>query len=144
MLQEPEIGKLKWRDWLLLIETTFWLLLSRLVIMILPFRWVMWTCGIQHTQSPEAIPNEKKPIVEHISWAIDAVRWAAPLDSNCLARSIVGKRLLHRRGLSSTLYLGVSKSDPQTLIAHAWLRCGNIYVTGEREHEEFTIVATFA
>ncbi|MEA3440909.1 MAG: lasso peptide biosynthesis B2 protein [Chloroflexota bacterium] len=128
----------------LLVETTFWLLLSRLAILVLPFRWVMRSCGTQHALSPESIPEEQIPIVEHITWAIDAVRWATPWDSNCLARSIASKRLLRRRGLSSTLYLGVSKSDPRTIIAHAWLRCGEVYITGTPGHEDFTVVTTFA
>ena len=82
--------------------------------------------------------------VEKVTWAIEAVRWATPWDSNCLARSIAGKRMLRKRGLASTLYLGVSKSDPKTLIAHAWLRCGERYVAGAPGHEQFTVVATFA
>ncbi len=131
-------------NWLLLAETTTWLLLSRLAVLILPFRWVMRACGIHNKVSPDTIPPAEETIVAKVIWAIEAAQWATPWDSNCLARSITGKRLLRRRGLASTLYLGVSKSDPQTLVAHAWLRCGAQYVTGVPGHEAFTVVATFA
>ena len=104
----------------------------------------MRSSGKQNALSSETIPEEKIPFVEKVTWAIEAARWATPWDSNCLARSLAGKRMLRKRGLASTLYLGVSKSDPKTLIAHAWLRCGERYVAGAPEHERFTVVATFA
>ncbi|OGO34204.1 MAG: hypothetical protein A2Z16_06080 [Chloroflexi bacterium RBG_16_54_18] len=131
-------------DWLLLVETTIWLFIARLAVLILPFRWVMRTCGIQNHESPQTVASEKEPLVERVTWAVDALRWATPWDSNCLARSIAGKRLLKRRGLTSTLYLGVAKSDPKTLIAHSWLRCGQYFVSGAPEHEQFTVVSKFA
>jgi hypothetical protein len=30
------------------------------------------------------------------------------------------------------------------MLAHAWLRCGDLYVTGAPQHKRFTVVATFA
>ncbi len=142
--QQTETRPLTRQDWFLLVETTAWLFISRLAVLLLPFRWVMRTAGQQNAQSEEGIPAEKNEVVEKVTWAIDAVRWATPWDSNCLARSLAGKRLLRKRGLASTLYLGVSKSDPNTLIAHAWLRCGEYFITGTPGHEQFTVVATFA
>ena len=104
----------------------------------------MRSCGKQHAKSSESIPQEKIPVVDKVTWAIDAIRWATPWDSNCMARSIAGKRMLRKRGLTSTLYLGVSKSDSKTLIAHSWLRCGDRYITGVPENKIYTVVATFA
>jgi hypothetical protein len=144
MMPEPEIEELSWEDKKLLVETTLWLLISRLAILILPMRWILRSCGTQYAQSTESITEEQRVTVERIAWAIDAVRWITPWDSNCLARSVAGKRLLQRRGLTSTLYLGVSKSTPQTLIAHAWLRCGDQYVTGNPRQNTYTVVSTFA
>ena len=34
-----------------------------------------------------------------------------------------------KRGVNTTLYLGVGKEDGN-MVAHAWLRCGQLYVTG--------------
>ena len=104
----------------------------------------MRTCGAQNALSPKVIPPEKMAVIEKVTWVIDAVRWATPWDSNCLARAIAGKRMLWSRGLSSTLYLGVKKGDPKSLEAHAWLRCGEKIVTGVSGHDQFIVVATFA
>lgn len=132
------------RDSLLLAETTLWLLLARLAVLTLPFQRVMRTSGVQHAVSPATISPEQAAVAKKVAWALDAVRWATPWDSNCLARSLAGKRLLQRRGVDSTLYLGVRKKDPKSLIAHAWLRCGERYITGAPEHEGYTVVSTFA
>lgn len=128
----------------LLAETTFWLLLSRLAVLTLPFRWVMRSAGVQHALSSKKLTPEQDSIAERVAWAVEAVRWATPWDSNCLARSLAGKRLLQRRGVDSTLYLGVRKKDPRSLVAHAWLRCGERYITGAPEHSNYTVVSTFA
>jgi len=141
---DRETGNLPKTDWLLLGETTLWLFLTRLAIISLPFNLVIRNCGVPNTQSSKYLSPGQRDVVDQITWAIDAVRWVTPWDSNCLARAITGKRMLRRRGLSSTLYLGVNKSKPQTLEAHAWLRCGDRYITGVPENENFTTVATFA
>jgi hypothetical protein len=54
--------------------------------------------------------------------------------------------MLKRRRIAATLYLGVAKkeSDPEGLAAHAWLRCGDVILTGAAGHLHFTVVAAFA
>ena len=46
-----------------------------------------------------------------------------------------------RGGIHSTLYLGVGK-DEGKMIAHAWLRCGQMYVTGGNG-SSYAMVAKF-
>lgn len=104
----------------------------------------MRTSGAQNSLSPNSIPVEAEPVVDRVAWAIEAVRWATPWDSNCLARALTGKRMLRRRRVDCTIYLGVKKSDPRSLEAHAWLRCGEKIITGEPGHDQFIVVATFA
>ena len=40
------------------------------------------------------------------------------------------------------MYLGVGLDENKKMIAHAWLRCGQLYVTGGDGHE-YTTVACF-
>jgi hypothetical protein len=47
-----------------------------------------------------------------------------PADSRCLVRSLVLTSLLARRGIASSLVIGV-KAEP-TFEAHAWVECGGI------------------
>jgi hypothetical protein len=48
--------------------------------------------------------------------------------------------MLRRRGIRSTLYLGVAR-DPIT--AHAWLRVGALNVTGGQDVARYAVVASF-
>jgi hypothetical protein len=46
-----------------------------------------------------------------------------------------------KKHISSTLYLGVGKDNDQ-MVAHAWLRCGQLYVTGGNG-SNYSMVAKF-
>ena len=52
-----------------------------------------------------------------------------PWKSECLVRALVARRMLLKRSFASTLYMGVRMENGE-LKAHAWLRCGDLYVTG--------------
>ena len=53
-------------------------------------------------------------------------------------------KMLERRNIESTLYLGTAKDLNGKLIAHAWLRSGPLYITGKEGMEKFTEVGKFA
>ena len=53
-------------------------------------------------------------------------------------------KMLEKRGIESTLYLGMAKDETGALIAHAWLRSGPFYITGSEGMERFTVVGKFA
>lgn len=50
-------------------------------------------------------------------------------ESKCLVRALTAQRLLKEKGIHSTMYLGC-KMEEGKMVAHAWLRCGEMYVTG--------------
>lgn len=79
-----------------------------------------------------------------VSEAIHIMSRHTPWESMCLVRAIAAMKMLERRGISSTLYLGTGKNENGQLIAHAWLRSGNQYVTGGEEMSGFTVVGSFA
>ena len=64
-----------------------------------------------------------------------------PWESKCLVRALAAQRLLYRQGLSSTLYLGCGMEEGK-MVAHAWLRFGEMYVTGG-DGGGYTTVARF-
>ncbi|MBT2699471.1 lasso peptide biosynthesis B2 protein [Bacillus sp. ISL-40] len=65
-------------------------------------------------------------------------------ESKCLVKAIAGMKMLQRRKIESTLYLGTAKDEKGIMIAHAWLRSGALYITGAEEMRRFTIVGKFA
>ncbi len=54
-----------------------------------------------------------------------------PWTSLCLPNAIAAKRMLRRRGFSSTIHLGVGNLATGDLHAHAWLEAGGRIIIGE-------------
>ncbi len=127
----------------LLVEAFLWMGLARLAVRALPFRRVMGFCGISQMETPTALDPASAVERDRVASAIDAVRLFTPWDSNCLAQALAGSRMLRRRGIASTLYLGVAKNDKQALVAHAWLRSRERIVAGERGHDSYVVVGWF-
>ncbi len=67
-----------------------------------------------------------------------------PWQSKCLAQAMTAQRLLKGYGLKSTLYLGVGKDpdDASKMVAHAWVRCGTVYICGGNG-EQYAVVSRF-
>lgn len=123
----------------LFVETIWWLGLARLVVLWLPFCWIRPYLGPVNQamtvpdESDRAVqPTNRPPQAETIAqirWMLHRAGRYTVWDSNCLARSMAGKMMLRRRGITSTLYLGVTKDGDQ-MKAHAWLLAGRVRVTG--------------
>lgn len=97
--------------------------------------------GLEGSLAPE-------PNLQDIAYGLllkNAVRRAVkatPFKTKCLQQAMAGKILLNKQGVPSTIYFGVSKKD-QNLKAHAWLKVGDVFITGERGHKEFVLVSFF-
>ncbi|MBT8342095.1 MAG: lasso peptide biosynthesis B2 protein, partial [Desulfatitalea sp.] len=87
---------------------------------------------------------ERPILLRQVRWAIRAASRYAPWRCLCLEQAMTAKALLHRKGLQSTLYLGLTRDDAGALQAHAWLRCGSVVLTGGRDMARYTVVSTFA
>lgn len=131
----------------LLIEAFFWLGWARLLVLSVPFRWIVVLWGL-HAQpfssaggTPTPLAASRSQAVQH---AIATISPYTPWHSNCLAQALAASALLRRRGLASTLYLGVAKDRTHRLQAHAWLSCGGELVTGEAGRQHYTTVAVFS
>jgi hypothetical protein len=129
----------------LFLAAVLWLGLSRLAILLFPFRWIAPYLGQSMTLTSEELPSGCRTIhISSIQWAIQTASRYAPWDCKCLVQAIAGKMLLRWRGIPSTIYLGVRRDENKYFAAHAWLRCGSFILTGKPGMEHYTIVATFA
>ncbi|MCM3650406.1 lasso peptide biosynthesis B2 protein [Metabacillus litoralis] len=128
---------------LLFIEAYF-LLLNARILKLQPFSKVLVSLG---TQSGETNLNNvqlDKKVLRNISNAINIMSKHTFWESMCLVRAIAAMKMLERRNIESTLYLGTAKDESGKLVAHAWLRSGPFYVTGSEGMEKFTVVGKFA
>jgi hypothetical protein len=139
-----KLGRLSWRHCWLLLQAVSWLGLARLAVLTLPMPWITPYLGRHRQESPHTDQPGQGAVVKQVAWAVQMMSRCTPWDSNCLAQAIAAKRMLQRRKISSTLYLGVARKDAAALEAHAWLRSGTVVVTGAQGMDRSTVITTFA
>lgn len=76
-----------------------------------------------------------------IARVIRQVSAKTPWESKCLVQAQTARYLARRKGIKTTLYLGVGHEDGK-MVAHAWIRCGEYYITGGNG-EGYAVVAKF-
>lgn len=114
----------------------------KFVILFMPFKKIASKIGTLQKETPiEEITSSDLEIV----WRSihRAIRFTL-YKSVCYDQALAAKIMLKRRGLAATLYFGLAKDERDTMIAHAWVRCGNKIVTGKAGMERFTVVACFS
>lgn len=121
---------LNWQDKALAIEAYFLSGIIRLSILAIPFKRLRNHLGVHNVESPYQISSGEYEAVKKVSWAIKRVYRYTPWESKCLVQAMTAQKMLERRNICSTIYLGVNRDDSNTMTAHAWLRCGEIIVTG--------------
>ncbi len=86
--------------------------------------------GIPGLESSEEVSLEEYSFSKKVSYAVNQVCNKTKWESKCLVRALTAQRLLSEKGIVSTLYLGCKEDENGKMVAHAWLRCGQAYVTG--------------
>jgi hypothetical protein len=131
------------RTMLLLIEAYLFLGWARILIS-LPFARIAPSLGVSMQETPNTQLDKNRIVMKNIAHAIDLMSKRTFWDSKCLVKAIAGSKMLTRREIESTLYLGTARDDSAKMIAHAWLRSGPFYVTGKEGMGKFTVVGKFA
>jgi hypothetical protein len=66
-----------------------------------------------------------------VGWAVLRATPYTPTNSNCYPQALSAWWLLHRKRIPTTFYYGAAfDEDRSGLVAHVWLRCGELMVTG--------------
>lgn len=85
--------------------------------------------GVRGEESPAEDTMENYRYAYRVSYAVDRICNRTVWESKCLVRALTAQTLLKKKDIHSTLYLGCALEDGK-MVAHAWLRCGKMYVTG--------------
>lgn len=109
-----------------------------------PFKKVANRLGNERQET--SLSNEKSNIIalKHVSSAIRIMSRYTFWESKCLVKAVAAMKMLERRRIDSTLYLGTARDKTGKMVAHAWLRSGSFYVTGKEGMGMFTVVSQFA
>ena len=120
--------RLSFRQQMMLPEAFFLSAYYRFLILYKPFSKLSTKIGTLGYETPSDAKNHR--IVHEVRTVVEAVCRHTPWESKCLVRALTAKKMLNRRGCPCTLYMGVKQTDDGKLDAHAWLRYGDIFVTG--------------
>lgn len=128
---------------MLLLESMVWLCIAQFLVSAIPFRHYARYLG--STSGKVAISNTPvdAQLIADVKWAISVSRKYLPWKLVCLPQAVASKFMLRRRRVTSTLYLGITMKENSQLNAHAWLKVGDVTVTGEKGKDQFSTVATF-
>lgn len=110
----------------------------------MPFSKVSPFLGEQMIETSFTYHESNLKVIRNISHAINVMSRYTIWESMCLVKAIAAMKMLEKRKIESTLYLGTGKDETGKMIAHAWLRSGPFYLTGAEEMNRFTVVGKFA
>nr|WP_246628262.1 lasso peptide biosynthesis B2 protein [Paenibacillus oenotherae] len=127
----------------LVLESFIYLAWAR-ILKAMPFARVAPSLGKQLEETTYARDKTNERLLHQVSRAVHLASRHTWWESKCLVMAIAAMKMLERRRIGSTLYLGTAK-DAVTgrMVAHAWLRSGVLYLTGADEMSKYTVVATF-
>lgn len=129
----------------LLTQTLILLGLARLAVKTMPYARLEQRMGERHAESPLELADGRREDVREVKRAIRQVSAHTPWTSNCFPQALVAQWLLRRRRVPITIYLGAAFSkETAALTAHAWSRCGPIYVTGGASAASYEAVMSYA
>ena len=115
----------------LLIEAAVLLPAARAVIQWVPIRWYApLLLGRHLAELPRGEVAADEARLRRVAWAARVVSDVMPWRNKCFALAMTVKWMLARRGVASVLYLGARTLENRGFRAHAWLRCGDLYLTG--------------
>ena len=143
MVSIQRLHQLSWREWKLLAEAFILSAYCRFLIHFVPLKKFATSMGDYGKESePSKVKNSQE--LQTISKAITRISRRVPWRCLCYEQAFIGKLMLNHRKIPATIYFGVANSDRNKLMAHAWLRCGDIIITGKKGMEKFTIVSWFS
>lgn len=114
------------------------------ILVAIPFSKVAPSLGKEMQETSHAENPGDKSELRNVRQAIHLMGRYTPWQSQCLVRAIAGMKMLEKRKIESTLYLGTAKDKDGAMIAHAWLRSGPFYITGEETMRRFKVAGKFA
>jgi hypothetical protein len=128
-----------WRFWhlsladkLLFLSAVYWLGIARVWLAKTPFP------ELAERLSADVGTEEVDPeILQRVGYAVSAAGGNVPWRSDCFPQAIAAHKLLRKYGYASTIHLGIDKAGDDELLAHAWLSCGEIIVTGGSEAHRY-------
>jgi hypothetical protein len=138
-----KITKLSFADWCFTFEAGLELLKAWFCIYFTPFSFYSRFLGKSVSIDYQYIANEvDRELLFRLKSAVLRFARRSPIPTRCLAQAIAMRQIAKRRGIDCEIFLGVKKNE-ENLLAHAWTKHGELFLTGAKGHSQFTVVGRF-
>jgi hypothetical protein len=139
-----------WRRRVLIVEAAWWLLVSRLGLIFVPFPKLARRIGAFVPPADPRVAEAGAPsspeaatLARDISWAVTRAAVYVPFRAVCLPQAMAARIMLKRRGVASAMHFGAQRGKDKPLDAHAWLDAAGVKVTGYPVAFQFAEIACF-
>ncbi len=139
------LSKLKRKIIIFIPEVALTLAFARFILLFFSFKKITNYLGEISTESSFDERNSLYDL-EDFSVVIPMVAKNVPWEATCFVQAIAGRLMLNRRKINSTIYIGVKQSarEKGEILGHAWLRSGNIIITGRKGFEDYKVITFFS
>ena len=127
-----------------------WELLRARVDTLRPARHYTRHLGELGAAPDQAVPDRDIVLAAEIGHVVAVTAKAMPFRAVCLQQVLAVRRMLNRRGVRATVYLGLKRDSDERAAAgaldtaHAWVKTGDRVVNGGGGLERFVVVGTFS
>lgn len=125
----------------LFLEALFTSLIIRIILIFISFKNYSQKIGKLNIVHNNVSYNDE--LIHNIRNAVKRAAKYSLWRNKCLEQAITAKKMLKKRKTNSTIYFGLCKNNNK-LEAHAWLKVGEIFVVGEKNHKKYTVVAYYS
>lgn len=126
-------------EYLLFLEAWYFLAKARLMLVFQPFKKIIPTLRNSTKKNQGSVQQ-----LEQIQLSIARACVRSPWRTKCFEQALAAKMMLKRRDIESTIFFGVRKADDgKNIHAHAWLKSGDIIITGWQKVDTYTVVGVF-
>lgn len=122
--------KLSRSDWAYLAVAILELLIARMRLAAMDAADIVRFNAQTATPATDHLEEFSQVSIPRLRWALGAAGAQVPWRADCLVQAIAGHRWLLRHGIKAEFVIGVDKSSSGKLEAHAWLRRGDVIITG--------------
>ena len=129
---------------LLYVESALWLGAARIAVKFFPFKRLAPFLGAPMKKAPTGQSHGGLDVIKEVSKGVETMARHLPWECRCLVQAVAAKKMLDRRQIPATLYLGVTRQAETGWSAHAWTRSGDVILTGDMDLRQFAVVSTFS
>ncbi len=111
-----------------------------LVRMVPPRKWRNRFGASASISSADALVKDQLEPVRRVRFAIARAARNLPTDPNCLPQALAVRRMLERRGIEASLFMGAERGEDGKTRFHAWLKVGPEWVTGLCDEDRYALL----